>query len=802
MTGKTETKPLWLSRWRIGTFGPAAEKPYRRLTRDYLRLILSIFVVFYLCQNIDSISDFSENLFKTVNGLPNDLESFFVLLFSLGTLWALAIIAGAAILARRWRLARDLALAGVFAWVIGRLIGVMIDEGSSITKSLDAVIRIGDSTPSFPYVPLAVVVAVVSAASPYLTRPTRRLGKILIVVMAFAALYLGSTLPNGLIAAVFIGWGTAAAIHLIFGSPSGRPTQEQVTAALADLNVVATNVQLQTQQRSEGTAMTATDSKGALSLRILGRDEADAQVINKFWQTFLYKRGGSNLYFTRLQDVEHEAYVILLAQQSGIRAPEVVVAGMAGPGTALLAERPVSGPRLADAPVKDITSPLLAEMWREVKRMHAGRISHGHLNANHIVLGPSGPTIVDFSDATTSSTEQSRSADVAELLASTAQIVGGKRAIACARRGIGNSVVVAALPLLQPAVFSSEMRPRKRKPRADFKDYLSTLRIDAAAATGTEEPPLQQLYRFNLTQILMAVGTLIAVFALMSQISDPEEFWQTVKSASWAWLSIALIVSFLTNFATAISLMGTVPISLPLVRTAELQLSMSFSNLAVPAVGGMAAQIRFLQKQGIDLASAVASGGLLANVGNIFACTILLIVATILSPTSIVTGDISVDSFIPIILIIIFGSLVLSAFIFGIPRFRQHVLPPIKNAITTMREALSSPRRLFYLFGGNMLNAIMYAFVLSACLSAMGGSLNFWTLLSINIFIGTIASLVPIPGGGTAVSALGLTGALGLCGVPTDIAVAAVLMDQLVCSFIPAVPGWFATNNLLHDGYL
>ena len=48
--------------------------------------------------------------------------------------------------------------------------------------------------------------------------------------------------------------------------------------------------------------------------------------------------------------------------------------------------------------------------------------------------------------------------------------------------------------------------------------------------------------------------------------------------------------------------MGTVPINLPLVRTAELQLSMSFSNLAVPAIGGMAAQIRFLQKQGVDLA--------------------------------------------------------------------------------------------------------------------------------------------------------------------------------------------------------
>ena len=59
---------------------------------------------------------------------------------------------------------------------------------------------------------------------------------------------------------------------------------------------------------------------------------------------------------------------------------------------------------------------------------------------------------------------------------------------------------------------------------------------------------------------------------------------------------------------------------------------MSFSNLAIPAVGGMAAQIRFLQKQGVDLASAVASGGLLINVGNIVANTVLLFIAIALSP--------------------------------------------------------------------------------------------------------------------------------------------------------------------------
>src|SRR4029078_11876878 len=140
------------------------------------------------------------------------------------------------------------------------------------------------------------------------------------------------------------------------------------------------------------------------------------------------------------------------------------------------------------------------------------------------------------------------------------------------------------------------------------------------------------------------------VSALLNQGGAPQTFWDTIKNADWAWLAVALFISFLTNFATAISLVGGLPMPLPLVRTAELQLSMSFSNLAVPAVGGMAAQVRFLQKQGIDLASAVASGGLLINGGNIVAQVILLLFAIALSPTSIKTGKIPTDSIVEVVL--------------------------------------------------------------------------------------------------------------------------------------------------------
>jgi uncharacterized membrane protein YbhN (UPF0104 family) len=96
----------------------------------------------------------------------------------------------------------------------------------------------------------------------------------------------------------------------------------------------------------------------------------------------------------------------------------------------------------------------------------------------------------------------------------------------------------------------------------------------------------------------------------------------------------------------------------------------------------------------------------------------------------------------------------------------------------------------------------LYAASLLACLAAFGSSVKFWTLVALNIGITLIASLVPIPGGGTAVSAVGLTGFLAAFGVPTAEATAAVIAHQLAVSYLPAIPGWFATNDLVKKGML
>ncbi len=251
--------------------------------------------------------------------------------------------------------------------------------------------------------------------------------------------------------------------------------------------------------------------------------------------------------------------------------------------------------------------------------------------------------------------------------------------------------------------------------------------------------------------------------------------------------------------------MGTVPINLPLIRTAELQLSMSFSNLAVPAVGGMAAQIRFLQKQGVDLASAVASGGLLINVGNIVAQVLLLGVALAAradeDPHRTHRHAEARDARAP-----------------GRDRRdrgrrrsrpRHPEAPEGGDAADQERRPRRCGQRSARRAGspccsaGNAINALMYAAVYWACIEAFGGSINFWTLLSLNIIISTFASLVPDP----RRQHRGVVGRH--VGRARRRRVSPPRSRSRRCSptssspaSSPRCPGWWATNDLLHDDYL
>jgi uncharacterized membrane protein YbhN (UPF0104 family) len=143
-----------------------------------------------------------------------------------------------------------------------------------------------------------------------------------------------------------------------------------------------------------------------------------------------------------------------------------------------------------------------------------------------------------------------------------------------------------------------------------------------------------------------------------------------------------------------------------------------------------------------------------------------------------------------------------SAVVLGVGRFRRAALPPMRRGSAVIWQGLRSPRRILLLVVGNAFGTVLAALSLQACLVAFGERLSFWTVLLAHTGINTVAAFVPIPGGGAAVGTIGITGILVAFGVPDSVAVAAVLTSQVVGSYLPAIPGWLATRDMLARGEL
>src|ERR1700712_3128509 len=143
--------------FRGRAFGPASELPYRRRTSDRIRVAIAVIIVALVIAHQGHENTSEDGLFQLINGLPNALAPLFEILYRFGALWAVGLVVVAALVARRWRLARDMAIAGVASWFIARVIGEVVVGSSSVVEGIDYARRL-DTTPSFPLVRLAVIV--------------------------------------------------------------------------------------------------------------------------------------------------------------------------------------------------------------------------------------------------------------------------------------------------------------------------------------------------------------------------------------------------------------------------------------------------------------------------------------------------------------------------------------------------------------------------------------------------------------------------------------------------------------------
>ena len=135
--------------------------------------------------------------------------------------------------------------------------------------------------------------AAVLAATPYLTRPTRRIVHALVIISAVCAIILVEGLPGAVVGALALAWGVASAVQFGLGTPAGTPSKGEVNQALQDLGIETTGLELSAdQQWGEARFVAITPDDDRLLVSVLGRDAVDAGIYSKLLRFVWYKDSG------------------------------------------------------------------------------------------------------------------------------------------------------------------------------------------------------------------------------------------------------------------------------------------------------------------------------------------------------------------------------------------------------------------------------------------------------------------------------------------------------------------------------
>src|SRR5439155_6909097 len=320
------------------------------------------------------------------------------------------------------------------------------------------------------------------------------------------------------------------------------------------------------------------------------------------------------------QDVEHEALLLLMAHRAEVTCPALRALSALPDGSMALAVEYVEGRPLDALAGDEIDDEMLDRVWRQVERLHRARLAHRSLRAANILVTAEGPVIIDFGFGTESAGERAQAIDRAELLVSLAAVVGVERALASAARTIGVDALATAAPYLQPLALSAATRKQASKA------MLRELGDGIAAATGEAPAPLEQLVRVRARTLVMIAALSAAFYVLLPQLADVGGSVDALGSANWWWLAVCVVMSIGTYLFAAVGLSGGVPGRLPFVPNLAAQMASSFVNRVTPAnVGGMALNLRFLQKAGVPTAEAVTGVGLNSIAGAIVHVVLLVV---------------------------------------------------------------------------------------------------------------------------------------------------------------------------------
>jgi glycosyltransferase 2 family protein len=780
---------------------PPGERYYRH-PGDVVRLVLwglaTAALVLLLELAVGTNDGLRDDLGDAAALIPLAVRQLAVVIAQLAAVIVPVAVAGLLVAQRRWRRLAVLTLAAASGAIVYVLLDRTIGLAGPVRGALDDDSWLVSSRfPSAGY--LAAAASMTTVGKPWLSRAWRRAADRALLALVLTMIIAGTSGLAELLLALTAGCVAGAGVLVAVGAPNRRPSPMLVADGLrrSGLDVVALALERAVGGRSQLYRASLADG-ATVFVKVYARDSRDADLLFRGYRAAVLRDPGDDWPAMSLErQVEHEGLLLLLARRAGVRSPELRALVALADDSMVLAMDDLEGRALDEIPAAELGDDLLDAVWRATTALHAAGIAHHALRAANIVVTDDGPVIVSFGASQAPAERRLQAIDRAELLTSLATVVGSDAALASAARVVPPDELAAAAPYLQPLALSAATR------KGASKSMLKELRDGIVAATDREVEPLERLQRVRPRTVFMIATLTGAFYFLLPQLANVDDSVQALRSANWAWLAGCVATSALTYVAAAVGMAGGVAERLPFVPNAYAQLASSFVNRVTPAnVGGMALNVRFMQKAGVPPPDAVTGMGLNVVAGAITHIVLLFVFFAWAGRTGDSGFALPSSSKILIVIVVLLAVLgLVAATRRGRHLLREQVWRAVRRAVSGLGLLVRSPRRLLLLFGGSVGVTLAYVTALACAANAFDGGVSLAQVGAVYLGSSMVAAAAPTPGGLGAMEAALVAGFTAI-GVDGAIAVAIVLSYRLATYWLPIPFGWLSFQRLQRRNYI
>ena len=696
---------------------------------------------------------------------------------------------------RRFRQAAALLTGAVGAGLaMAWLSEFLADQGviAAVDPVTDRVVELTD--PAIATSPLiASAVALVIIAAPWVSQQWRRVLWSGVGLLVLFRIVSSSEPPLDIVVAIAVGMAVGSLALLAFGTEGSDPGASELVSMLRAVGYPARIGQLPGNNPLRYAVEMA--SGEALEMRVRTVHDRSENLLEQLWRSARLRRWVTDRpYDTVQRRIEHEALAQRAAGDAGARVAAVRAIVASRYDSVGLLESASPGVPASEVPPDRLDRALLRDVWRQVAALHQQRIAHRALDLAQVTVTPDGRAVLrGFDGAAIAASDRDLALDRAQLLVSTALVIGAPAAVDVAVETVGKLAVVTAMPYLQPLALPAPTRKAWRS----NKEVLDALREAVRHATGVEPVALARLDRIRPRTVVSIAALAGAFYFLLPQLANLDESAEAASRANWWWLGPMVVGAAATIGFAALAFVSSVREPIAYLPALRMQLASSFVSRIAPAnTGSLAIGVRFLQRSGIEPGAAAAAVGLCALAG--FVIHLLLTVAFLAW-----VGTSEVGFSLPqadVLFIVIAVALSASGLVVGlVPALRRRVLPPlisqVRNAASAVADVLTDPLRVISLVYGSIGITMSFIVTLAASVSAFGGGVSFPEIGAAYLVAAALGSAAPTPGGLGAVEAA-LVGALTGYGMPSGAAVSAVLTFRLVTYWLPMLPGWIMFQRM------